>query len=96
MLAEVPLEANGPQMRVAGVEPLEDPPRAVGRSVVDGDHLVRSSQGVQRSDGLPVDLFERARLVEDRHDDRDLRAPFLVGKGIRVRCELALPHGVRC
>ena len=57
VLAEVALEADGAHARVAGVQPLDRRPRAVGRAVVDEDQLERLA--VECRYGAPVELLER-------------------------------------
>ena len=71
VLAEVALEADGADARVGGVQPLDDRPGAVARAVVDEDEL--EAAPVERRHDPAVELLERARLVVERDDDRELR-----------------------
>ena len=73
VLAGVPLEPDRPDVRVVGVEALEDREGPVRRPVVDVEHLVRPVEGPERRGQAPLELLERPGLVEERHDDREGR-----------------------
>ena len=78
VLAEVALEADGAHARVGGVQPLDRGPGPVGRAVVDEDQLERLA--VERRDGAPVELVDRALLVQERDDDGQIRSrPWVEG-----------------
>ena len=70
VLAEVALEADRPNARVARVQALERGERAVGGAVVDEHELERPA--VDGGDGALVELLDRPFLVQQRHDDREL------------------------
>ena len=72
VLAEVALEADGAHARVGGVQALDRGPRSVGRAVVDEDQLERLS--VECRYGAPIELLDRALLVQERHDDGKIRS----------------------
>ena len=72
VLARVPLEPHRAHARVAGVDRLEHREAAVGRSVVDVDHLVRAAESLERGREPPVQLVKRRALLEQRHDDGEL------------------------
>ncbi len=74
VLADVPLEPDGADAIVARVDPLERRERAVGRPVVHVDDLVRPREDLERRRQPAVELVERRTLLEQGHDDRDLRA----------------------
>ncbi len=74
VLAEVPLEANSLDSRVARVESLDRRPGAVARAVVHDDDLERARVALEDLDGLGHDLFYGSLLVEDGHDEGDVRA----------------------
>ena len=88
VLAEVPLEPDGAHAGVAGVQALELGERPVRRPVVDEDQLVRPAERVERRDRAAVELVQRADLVEERDDDRELRS----GAGLGDRREICLRH----
>ena len=67
VLAEVALEADGAHARVGVVQPLDRRPGAVRGPVVDEDQL--EWPAVEGRYGAPVQLLERAFLVQERHDD---------------------------
>ena len=69
VLAEVALEAHGVDARVGRVQALDRGPGAVGGAVVDEDQLERPA--VERRYGAPVELLDRAFLVQERDDDRE-------------------------
>jgi hypothetical protein len=82
MLADVALEANGADVRVVVVDPLERRERPVGRAVVDVEHLVRPAERLERRSEPPMELLEGRALLEEGHDDGE------PGPAPRV----ALPH----
>jgi hypothetical protein len=73
MLPEIPLEAHRLDARVPRVEALDRRPRAVARAVVDDDHLERTRIGLENGHRLRHDLLDGSFLVEDGHDQRDIR-----------------------
>jgi hypothetical protein len=84
VLAEVSLEAHGSNARISIVQALHDGEGAVGGTVVDEDQLERPRVGVDRRDRPSVELLDRARLVEERDNDRDVRGrPFRGDRGVR-------------
>ena len=91
VLAEVPLEANGPHAAVSLVDPLEPGEGAVAGAVVDEDDLVGPSERVEGRDRPPVELVDAPLLVEDGDDDRQVgRGSVLVkaprhGRGASLR-----------
>ena len=72
MLAEVAFEADGAHAHVGCVKALEGGERAVRRAVVHEDQLEGARPGIERCDRTPVELVDRPRLVEDRHNDRQI------------------------
>jgi hypothetical protein len=74
MLAEVALEADRLDARVAGVQPLDDAPGSVLRAVVDDDHLEGARVRLQHLDGLADDLLDGSLLVVNGHHERDVRS----------------------
>ena len=74
VLAEVALEAHSLDPRVARVESLDRRPGAVARAVVHDDHLERARVALEDLDGLGHDLLYGSLLVEDGHDEGDVRA----------------------
>ena len=71
VLAEVALQAHAANVVVRVVEALDQVERSVRRPVVDEDQLVVAAR--ERGRRPPVELLQRAGLVEDGDDDRNLR-----------------------
>ena len=78
VLAEVALEAHDAHARVALVERAQPREGAVGRAVVDEDRLPVAA--VQRRGDAPVQLVDRALLVQHRDNDRNVHRPDPNGK----------------
>src|SRR5918995_4450531 len=76
-LAEVSAQPNQAHGLVLGGEAFEELGRAVGRAVVDEDHLPRKPKRVARTLDLGQQLREPIALVQDGHDHRQLRRPRL-------------------
>jgi hypothetical protein len=74
MLTEVALEAHRLDPRVTRVESLDSRPGAVARAVVHDDHLKGVRVALEDLDGLGDDLLYGSLLVEDGHDEGDVRA----------------------
>ena len=70
-LPEVAAQVHDDDVRRLVVELGEHAGAAVGRAVVDEDHLERLVPGFECGGDLPVELLQRVLLVEERDDDRD-------------------------
>src|SRR5215207_4821024 len=69
VLPEVPLEADSANPVVRAAQALDLAPGPVGGAVVHEDQLVRPRELLQRRGRTGVQLGDRGRLLEHRHDD---------------------------